>query len=145
MRLGLPCTLVAVACITLNLAPAARASVGPDLQLAVTPDTPVGAGDTVSLNLSDGTFFDLALLLGGQTLGSTPFGELTLDLVPELFLFLGFFPSDGTIAFDAQLPSNLPPELSGITINLQGVSLGFDFFTFTLVWRKSNLDSLTFE
>jgi hypothetical protein len=85
------------------------------------------------------------LLVGGQTLGSTPFGELTLDVVPNLFLFLGFFPMDGTIAFDAQLPSTLPPELSGVTINLQGVSLGLDFSTFTLLWRKSNLDSITFE
>jgi len=143
MRSGL--VLLAVSCLAFSAVPVARADVGPDLSLTVTPDVPAGPGDTISLSLSDGNFFDLALLVGGQNLGSTPFGELTLDLVPQLFLFLGFFPSNGTISFDAQLPSNLPPELSGVTINLQGVSLGIDFSTFTLLWRKSNLDAITFE
>ena len=144
MRSGL-LVLLAASSLAFSAAPSARADVGPDLSLTVTPDVPVGGGDTISFSLSDGNFFDLALLVGGQTLGSTPFGELTLDVVPNLFLFLGFFPMDGTIAFDAQLPSTLPPELSGVTINLQGVSLGLDFSTFTLLWRKSNLDSITFE
>ena len=127
------------------LAPTSRADVGSDLTLTVTPDTPVGSGDTVNFSLSSGNPFDLAVLVAGQQLGSTPFFELTLDVIPEAFLFLGFFPTDGTIAFSIQLPSNLPPELSGLTMNLQGVSLGFDWTTFTLLWRKSTLDSITFE
>lgn len=145
MRSGSLLLLATVSCLAFSAVPTARADVGPDLALTVAPDEPVGSGDTLKLALSDGNFFDLALLVGGETLGSTPFGELTLDVVPQLFLFLGFFPSDGTIAFEAQLPSNLPPELSGVTINLQGVSLGLDFSTFTLLWRKSNLDAITFE
>src|SRR5262245_9559131 len=123
------CSLILLAALSAFtwLAPASRADVGPDLTLTVTPDTPVGSGDTVSFSLSSGNPFDLAVLVAGQQLGSTPFFELTLDLVPEAFLFLGFFPSNGTIAFSFQLPSNLPPELSGMTLNLQGVSLGIDW------------------
>ncbi len=130
---------------TLLVAPVAFADVGPDLSLTVTPDDPVGGGDTVTFDLSGGDFFSLAFLAAGDTLGSSPFGEVTLDVLPDLYLFLGLFPSDGSLSTSFALPDTLPPELSGLIFHLQGASVGINFEDFTLTWRKSNLDSLSFE
>lgn len=137
------CLLVGVFGLTAIALP----DVGDDLILTVTPDVPLKGGETVSFLLSDGTPGDIAFLFLGQQLGQYPIGELILDLIPEAFLPLGFFPLDGEIAIDALLPTTLPPELSGLIFHMQAISVGFDFGGGqpTLIWRKSNLDSIEFE
>jgi len=122
--------------------------VGDPLTLVVEPNTPVGGGDTISLTLSEGTEGDIAFLFFGTELGQFPIHELTLDLIPFFLIPLGFFDENGTVAFDIQLPADLPPEVSGTIMYLQAASLGIDWVppdppTFML--RQSDLDQIEFE
>lgn len=129
------------------------ASVGKPLSLTVLPDQPVGGGDKISVSLKVdpadlGKEENYALLVAGTQLGSFRFFELTLEVIPTGFFFIGEFPiagpNKGTIAFDVNLPNPLPPGLDGTILYLQGVSggPGGDGGTYEYEWHESPIDNI---
>lgn len=143
LRLG----FLAIACVFVAVPALATLDVGTDLTLSITPDTPVAGGDTVSILVSDGNPGDFVALLIAQQEGELPLGELVLDIIPIAALSLGTFDADGEAGFDLVLPDSLPPGLSGQTLFGQAASVGFDRSSPppTILWRESNVDSLTFQ
>src|SRR5262245_53902307 len=93
--------------------------------LTVTPDGPVAAGDTISVNAC-GPTGAIALLAASETAGSTtfpgmgPFPSVTLCLdQPLVLLPLGFTGASGCAGFDVTIPAGAP--LPGdINLVLQG-------------------------
>jgi hypothetical protein len=145
MRLFKISTMVFAAVFGLTVA---IADVGDPLTLTVLPDEPVGSGDVVSFDLSDGTPMHFAVLFFGEELGQFPLGEITLDLIPTGLLPLFFFDMDGNISYDFTVPDDLPPEISGLLLNLQAASFGIDWGgsdDLTVIYRVSNLDSIEFK
>ena len=143
MRFPRLSSLVSLALVWV-FAATAHADVGPPLILDITPDYPMIGGETVNVELSDGTFLDFGFLFLGPSPGQFPFGELVLDIDPVNRIFLGRFPPSGTITLSTQVPNPIPPELSGLTFFLQGASVGIRNGG-GLEWRKSNTDTISFE
>lgn len=100
--------------------------------LTATPDGPVAAGDTISIEAC-GSTGSIAFLAVSETAGSTTFGGIgpipsfTLCLAqPLIVLPLGFTGAGGCAGFELTLPAGVP--LPGdLTLNLQGILFGFSF------------------
>ncbi|MCI0585401.1 MAG: hypothetical protein L0323_01010 [Planctomycetes bacterium] len=144
--------LLALPALALALAAQAPAQCsGGTGTLTVTPNGPVSAGDTISVQ-SCGPTSAIALLAVSESAGSTtfpgmgPFPSLTLCLAEPLILLpLGFTGTgncagvDFTVPAGAQLPGNL-------NLTLQGVFVDFSFtppMTFNITVETTNTDSLS--
>jgi len=115
---------------------------GCSLDLEILPDAPVGAGDKVSITLSEGHEDNWAFIVVGYQLGTTQLHGWDLDLIPSNGWYFDQFPSTGELTVTHTLPTPLPPFLSGATLHIQGVSVGQGCCG--LSWAESNLDKLEF-
>ncbi|HKB16643.1 MAG TPA: hypothetical protein VKF62_11290 [Planctomycetota bacterium] len=119
--------------------------------LTVTPDGPVAAGDTISVNAC-GPTGAIALLAASETAGSTtfpgmgPFPSVTLCLdQPLVLLPLGFTGAGGCAGFDFAVPAGAPLP-GNVSLTLQAVFIDFSFtppMNFSLSVETSNTDSLS--
>jgi len=116
---------------------------GCDLELVVTPDVPCKPGDVIDLTLSGAHEDNHGMIIMGEDLGSYTFYKWELDLIPTFWLYLGLFSVTEEINLQIHLPNNLPPGVSGMIFNLQGVSAGMGCCG--MKYLKSDLDTIEIE
>lgn len=144
--------LLALPVLALGLAASAPAQcAGGTGTLTVTPDGPVSAGDTISVN-SCGPTSAIALLAVSESAGSTTFPgmgsfpSLTLCLAQPLILLpLGFTGSGNCAGVDFTVPAGAPLP-GNLDLVLQGVFVDFSFtppMNFSLTFETTNTDTLS--
>lgn len=145
---------IALALPALALALAASAPAqcsGGSGTLTVTPDGPVSAGDTISVN-SCGPTSAIALLAVSEAAGSTtfpgmgPFPSITLCLAEPLILLpLGFTGSGNCASVDFTVPAGAPLP-GNLDLVLQGLFIDFSFtppMNFSVTVETTNTDTLS--
>ena len=119
--------------------------------LTVTPDGPVSAGDTISVQ-SCGPTSAIALLAVSEAAGSTtfpgmgPVPSITLCLAEPLILLpLGFTGTGNCAGVDFTVPAGAPLP-GNLNLTLQGVFVDFSFtppMNFAITVETTNTDSLS--